>query len=165
MVTQTGSTFVDALNSKVQEFEAALAGVTEEEAGQPLDGDWTIRHVLSHLLDFEGPGLAARLRRFIDEDTPALDVNVDDPAYTPARQEMSYAQLLDAVREQYADFATFLEGCTEEQFSRRARLPEYFKASPLTDTPTLAQWSMGLIQFHLAAHIAQIREHRSRQEA
>jgi hypothetical protein len=161
MVTQTGSAFVDALNSKVQDLQDALAGVTEEEARLPLDGDWTIRQVLSHLLGFEGPGLAARLQRIIDEDTPALAVNVDDPSYTAARQQMSYAQLLDAVREQYAGFATFLQNCTDEQFARRARLPEYFKASPLTDTPTLAQWSMGLIQFHLAGHTAQIRDHRS----
>lgn len=161
MVTQAGSGLIEGLQTKVTELESALAGVTEEEARLPLDGDWTIRHVLSHLLGAEGPGLAARLQRFIDEDTPALAVNVDDPSYTAARQQMSYAQLLDAVREQYADMGAFLSGCTEEQFARRARLPEYFKASPLTDTPTLAQWSMGLIQFHLAGHTAQIREHRS----
>jgi hypothetical protein len=110
----------------------------------------------------EGPGLVARLRRVIDEDTPAIDVNVDDPSYTEARQRMSYTQLLDAVRGQYQAMETFLGGCTDEQFARRARLPEYFKDSPLTETPTLIQWSAGLIQFHLAGHIAQIREHRSR---
>ena len=162
MVTQAGSGLVDALQAKVTEREDALAGVTEEAASRPLDGDWTIRHVLSHLLGVEGSSLVDRLRRIIDEDMPAIAVNVDDPSYTKARQQMSYAQLLDAVRTQYADFAAFLSGCTEEQFARRARLPEYFKDTPLTDTPTLVQWSVGLIQFHLAGHIAQIREHRSR---
>ncbi len=161
MVTQVGSGLVDALQAKVHELDDALAGVTEEEASRPLDGDWTVRHVLSHLLGAEGPGLVERLRRFIDEDMPAISVNVDDPSYTVARRQMTYPQLLDAVRSQYADFGAFLAGCTEEQFARRARLPEYFKNSPLTATPTLVQWSMGLIQFHLAGHITQIREHRS----
>jgi hypothetical protein len=162
MVTQAGSSLIEALEAKVAELEDALAGVTEEEAARPLDGDWTIRHVLTHLLGFEGPGLADRLRRFIDEDMPAIAVNVDDPSYTEARRQMSYAQLLDAVREQYADMASLLRGCTAEQLERRARLPERFKETPLTETPTLALWSVGLIQFHLAGHIAQIREHRTR---
>ena len=162
MVTsQAGSGLVDALQAKTIELEEALAGVTEEEASRPLDGDWTIRHVLSHLLGVEGSTLVERLSRFIDEDMPAIDVNVDDPSYSEARRRMSYAQLLDAVRTQYADMALFLGGRTQEHLDRRARLPEYFKDTPLTETPTLALWSMGLIQFHLAGHIAQIREHRS----
>jgi hypothetical protein len=162
MVTsQAGAGLVDAVRAKTAELEDALAGVTEGEALRPLDGDWTIRHVLSHLLGVEGSSLVERLRRFIDEDMPAIDVNVDDPSYTEARRQMTYAQLLEAVRTQFADVATFLSGCTQEQLDRRARLPESFKDTPLTQTPTLALWSMGLIQFHLAGHIAQIREHRS----
>ena len=161
MVTsQTGSALAETLKAKVSELEEALAGVTDEEASRPLDGDWTIKHVLSHLFGPEGVGLVGRLHRFIDEEMAALQVNVNDPVFTPERQQMSYEQLLGAVRNQYADMASFLEACTDEEFARRAQLPDSFKDSPLTNTPTLAQWCMGLIQFHLAGHITQIREHR-----
>ena len=161
-VSPAASGLVDGLQAKMSELEAALAGVTEEEASRPIDGDWTIRHILSHLLGAEGPSLVERLQTFIDQDMPTVDVAIDDPVFTPSRQRMSYAQLFDAVRKQYADMAAFLSQCTEEHFERRGRIPEYFKNTPLTDTPTLSLWSVGLIQFHLADHIKQISEHRTR---
>ena len=161
-VSPAASGLVDGLQAKMSELEAALAGVTEEEASRPIDGDWTIRHVLSHLLGSEGATLVERLQSFIDEDTPTVDVAVDDPVFTPARQRMSYAQLIDAVRNQYADMAAFLSRCTDEHLERRGHIPEYFKDTPLTDTPTLSLWATGLIQFHLTGHIMQIKEHRAR---
>ena len=159
------SGLVAGLEAKVKELEEALAGVTDQEASRPIDGDWSINHILSHLLGHDDKRLVERLQTFVDKDMPEVDVAVNDAVYTPARQKMTYAELHRAVLTQYQDMAAFLGSCTDEQLERRGHIPEFFKDTPLTATPTLSLWATGLTQFHLAGHIQQIREHRSRQPA
>lgn len=149
----------------MRELGEALDGLDEAKAGQRTsEGEWCCKEVVSHLTGDEGESFAARLRRFIDEDTPLIGVVVGLPYYTPARQAMSLTELRAGVSKQYQDVADFLGSLTDEQLARKARVP-LLKETPIGEHPTLAQWAGALINFHLTDHINQLRNARQQIQA
>ncbi len=160
MVSVAATSLRDALEQKTRELEEVVAGISEEEAGQrPAEGAWCVKEVLSHLCGDEGESAVARLRRFVDEDTPLIGIVAGLPYYSPKRQAMSVAQLLSSVRAQYEPMGAFLAGLSDEQLARKGRVP-LLKDTPFGEYPTLAQLAGALINFHLTDHVNQIRNCR-----
>lgn len=159
MVSQATS-LKDALDQKMSELSEALDGLDEARAGQrPSDSEWCCKETLSHLLGEEGEDIVGMFRRFLDEETPLIGIVTGLPYYTPERQKMSLIELRDAVATRFGRLGDFLAGLTEEELTRKARVP-LFKDTPFGEYPTLAQTAAAVINVHLPDHISQIRASR-----
>ncbi|MBI2913945.1 MAG: DinB family protein [Chloroflexi bacterium] len=160
MVSAAATSLRDALEQKLRELEEASAEVDKEAAARrPAEGEWCVKEVLSHLCGDEGESAVARLRRFVDEETPLIGIVAGLPYYSPKRQAMPVAELLSSVRAQYEPMGEFLAGLSDEQLARKGRVP-LLKDSPFGEYPTLAQLAGALINFHFADHVNQIRNSR-----
>lgn len=124
MVSQAGTSLREGLEARLAELGEALDGIGEEQAGQrPGDAEWCCKEILSHLTGDDGAGFLDGLRRFLDEDTPLIGVVQGLPYYSPARQAMSLSELRAGVWRQYQGIAEFVGGLSEEELSRKARIP------------------------------------------
>ena len=160
MVSTAATSLRDALEQKVHELEEALRGIDEGSAARrPAEAEWCVKEVLSHLCGDEGESAVARLRRFVDEETPLIGIVAGLPYYTPKRQAMPVAELLSSVRAQLEPMGEFLAGLSDEQLARKGRVP-LLKDTPFGEYPTLAQLAGVLVNFHLVDHINQIRNSR-----
>jgi len=152
----SGPNLQQQVTQKVQEIKQAISGLSEEKASkQPADGEWCVKEVLSHLTGEENAIIMYQLNRILEEDTPTLTLVPGVSAYTDQRKNASLSQLLSTVESQYSDLGKLFAGMSEEQLSRKAHIP-FLKESPLGEYPTLGQWAMGIINFHLADHVNQI---------
>lgn len=152
----SGPTLQQQVSQKVQEIKQAVAGLSEDKAAkQPADGEWCVKEVLSHLTGEENAVMMYQLNRILEEDTPTLTLIPGVSAYTDERKNAPLSQLLSTVEAQYSDLGKLFAGMSEEQLSRKAHIP-FLKESPLGEYPTLGQWAMGIINFHLADHVSQI---------
>jgi len=152
----SGPTLQQQVSQKVQEIKQAISGLSEENASkQPAEGEWCVKEVLSHLTGEENAVMMYQLNRILEEDTPTLTLVPGMSAYTDERKNSSLSQLLSTVEAQYSDLGKLFAGMSEEQLSRKAHIP-FLKESPLGEYPTLGQWAMGIINFHLADHVSQI---------
>ncbi len=155
MVTPAG--LESQVQQKVLEIKQAVSGVGEEKAlKRPADGEWCIKEVLSHLTGEENAIMMYELNRFLQEDTPDLDLTPGVSAYDSKRAEAPTTELLSNVESQYSDLGKLLASLNEEQLGRKAHIP-FLKESPIGEYPTLGQWAMGIINFHLADHVQQLR--------
>lgn len=93
--------------------------------------------------------------RMVNEDTPALNLTPGD-SYFEQRQAKPVSELLGMIESQYAEMGKFLTGLSEEQLNRKAHIP-FLKETPLTEYPTLTQWTGAIINFHLAEHVSQLQ--------
>ncbi len=152
----SGPNLQQQVSQKVQEIRQTVSGLSEEKASeQPAEGEWCVKEVLSHLTGEENAIMMYQLNRILEEDTPTLDITPGVSAYTGERKNASLSKLLSTVEAQYSDLGKLFAGLTEEQLSRKAHIP-LLKESPLGEYPTLGQWAMGIINFHLADHVNQI---------
>jgi uncharacterized damage-inducible protein DinB len=152
----TGASLKDQMSQKTQEIRQAVTGLSEDKAEkEPAEGEWCAKEVLSHLGGRDSLDILARAKRFIEEDTPVLDIPRGVSFYE-TRRNMSLADLTAIVDSTYAQIGTFLGGLTDEQLNRKAQIP-LFKETPIGEYPTLAQWASFVINFHINAHIQQLR--------
>ncbi len=70
---------------------------------------------------------------------------------------MTLSELLAEFTREYTAIATFAEGLSGQQLSRKARIP-MLKDSPLGEYPTLGEWVMGLCDYHIGFHVGHMRE-------
>jgi hypothetical protein len=70
---------------------------------------------------------------------------------------MKLSDLLSEFTREYTAIAAFVGGLSMEQLARKARIP-MLKESPLGEYPTLAQWVLGLSDYHIGFHITHMRE-------
>lgn len=153
----SGPNLQQQVSQKVQEIKQAVSGVGEPQAlKKPAEGEWCVKEVLSHLTGEENAIMMYQLKRILEEDTPTLDITPGVSAYDAQRAHAPVSQLLSNVETQYNDLGKFFAGLSEEQLNRKAHVP-FLKESPLGEYPTLGQWAMGIINFHLADHIQQIQ--------
>jgi hypothetical protein len=97
------------------------------------------------------------IRAILDQDTPLLDIKIEDPFFTGKRPSMTLAELLSEFEGEYVRLAEVTEGLTTEQLERKAHIP-VFKDTPLSEYPTLAGWINGMTGFHLDFHTEHMRE-------
>jgi hypothetical protein len=93
----------------------------------------------------------------LDQDTPRLDIDVENPFFTGRRTSMTMAELLAVFEEEYGRLAGLVEGLTMEQLNRKAHIP-LLKGTPLGEYPSLAGWIEALSEYHIGFHIKHMKE-------
>jgi len=156
MATATGTELAQGIRQKMEELKKACAGIDEASSSRAPDGRWSPKEILSHLLGNEA-GHVPVLVKFLDQDTPLLDLKVATTYLTEMRAGMPFAQLVDAVVEEYLCIAKFADVLTPEQLARTAHIP-MLKDSPLGEYPTLGALIGGLGGYHVQFHIDHLKE-------
>jgi hypothetical protein len=157
MADQDGKEIARGVRTKMAEFRKSCEGLDEKSSTRAPEGRWSPKQIISHLCGPEGTGLFPTLKSFLERDTPEIDIEPENPYWSEERSGMSLADLLVEFDREYTRIATFVEGLSEEQLSRRAHIP-MLKDTPLGEYPTLAQWAVGLSDYHIGFHIDHMRE-------
>jgi len=157
MAGQDGKEIAQEVRAKMVEFKKSCEVLDEDNSSRPPEGRWSPKQIISHLCGPEGIGLFPTLKAFLEQDTPEIAIKAEDPYWSGKRSKMSLAELLAEFDREYSRMATLVEGLSEEQLSRRAHIP-MLKDSPLGEYPTLAQWVVGLSNYHIGFHNDHMRE-------
>jgi hypothetical protein len=151
----SGPSLQQQLDQKVQEIKQAVSGLSDEKAARaPADGEWSVKQVLSHLCGENDAFGMYEYKRFLSEDTPAL--GIIPGSYGDLRKDAPMSELVSKLEADYSAIGGFFAGLNDEQLNRKAHIP-FLKETPLGEYPTLGQWAIGTIQFHLNDHLQQIR--------
>lgn len=146
----------DQVAGKVNEIKSLVAGLSSEEASKkPSADEWCVNEVLSHLLGPELGSWKGGIESIVNEDTPLIDLT-PGISYFDGRGGQSTEELLSAFETEYNAVGEYLGSLSEEQLNRKAHVP-IFKETPLGEYPTLAQFAGGIINYHMADHVQQIR--------
>ncbi len=145
------------IRGRVEEFKKICVGMGEDTANRAPADRWSPKQVVSHLCGPEGSGFMPTIRAILDQDTPQLDIEAENPFYTGKRLSMSMAELLAEFEREYGRMAELVEGLTAEQLDRKAHIP-LLKESPLGEYPTLAGWVDALTDFHIGFHVDHMKE-------
>lgn len=154
----TATSLKDQMAQKVKEISDIASAMSEEAASrEPAQGEWCAKEVLSHLVGSETASFKAGLERFLNEDTPEMDIVPGQTHYEDSqRSSLSKADLLSRVEKEYGNIAEFLGSLSEAQLERKAHIP-LAKDTPFGEYPTLGQWSGVIINYHLSGHVDQLR--------
>ncbi len=157
MPTSEALELSQVIHQKKEDFKKLCKGLDEETASRAPTGRWSPKEIVSHLCGPDGTGHMPVFRAFLEQDTPRLDIEVENPFFSEKRARMTLTELLDEFDREYASIAEFATGLSEEQLNRKAHIP-MLKDSPLGEYPTLAAWITVIGDGHLGMHIDHIRE-------
>ena len=157
MTTTNGAQLSQLIREQAGAFRKLCAGLDENTASRAPQGRWTPKQIVSHLCGPEGVGYLPGLRIFVEQDTPRIDLDPENPFYSGKRAAMSLAELLAEYDREYNRIAEFVAGLSEQQLNRKAHVP-LLKDTPIGDHPTLAAWVEAIVEYHLAFHIDHMRE-------
>jgi hypothetical protein len=146
--------------------DAAWANLTRQLQGlEPYaecaegPGEWTTREVLSHLLFEQGWKPVPFLQSFADRDLPLVDLKAGDTHMTPERQKMGVAELTAALDAQRREVFGYLEGLSDADLARKARIP-LFKQFMGTDEIPIPMFVGAMFDFHWNDHASQLAKIR-----
>ena len=123
MTTSEGAQLAQAIHIKVDEFKQVCQGIDESRAGQAPAGRWSPKQIVSHLCGPEDTGIMPTVRAILEQDTPLLDIEAENPFFTGKRASMTLAELLSEFEGEYGRMAEVVEGLTPAQLQRKAQIP------------------------------------------
>jgi hypothetical protein len=157
MATVNGAQLSQLVREKSQEFRKLCAGLDEATASRAPVGRWSPKQIVSHLCGPEGIGMLPMLHAIVEQETPRIDLDPENPFYSEKRAKMTLAELIAEYDGEYNRIAQFVAGLSEQQLTRKAHMP-LLKETPIGDYPTLATLTQDFIGYHLTFHIDHMRE-------
>jgi len=157
MATTQASTLSHITHERMEQFKRLCENVDEETASHASSGRWSPKEIVSHLCGPEETRHMSTFRAILDEDTPLLDIKVEDPFFTEKRASIRFRELLAKFEREYRQIADFAHDLSDEQLSRKAHIP-MLKETPVGEYPTLAQWISVIGDHHLGSHTDHMRE-------
>jgi hypothetical protein len=136
-----------------------LQGMESHMEDSDAPGEWSTRQVLSHLLFEHGWKPVPVLRSFADQSLPVIDINPGLADVTPERQKMTLGAFIDALDAQRHEVFGYLEGLSDADLQRRARIP-LFKQIMGTDEIAITVYVGALFDFHWNDHASQLAKIR-----
>ncbi len=132
-----------------------LAGMDAHLERSDAPGEWTTREVLCHLL-FE-PGWSPRtlLKTFAERDLPVVEISPGATNVTPEREKMTLKQLAGELDAQRRELLDYLDGLSEADLHRKARIP-LFKQFMGTDEIPIQMFVGAMFDHHWNDHAGQI---------
>jgi hypothetical protein len=156
-----------AVSELKKKSDAAAANLSKQLLGMEphLDksdapGEWTTRQVLCHLLadpDWKPVGM---LKSFATSSLPVIELKPGHAPVTSERQNMTLAELWEALEAQRRDVFNYLESLDDNALRRKAKIP-FFKQFMGTDEIALPVYVGAMFDYHWndhAEHIARIRK-------
>ena len=122
-------------------------------------GEWTTRQVICHLLFEPGWKPIPLLKSFAAKDLPVIEIKAGETNVTPDRQKMSLAQLRDALGAQRLEVFAYLEGLSDADLQRQARIP-LFKEFMGTDEISIPVFVGAMFDYHWNDHAGQLAKIR-----
>lgn len=157
MNTSKNAQLAQSIRHKVDEFKQVCQRIDEGRAGRAPAGRWSPKQIVSHLCGPEGTGIMSSVRAVLEQDTPLLNIEAENPFFTGKRASMTFAALLSEFEGEYTRVAEVVAGLTPEQLNRKAHIP-IFKETPLDEYPTLAGFIGGLAEYHVGFHTEHMKE-------
>ena len=122
-------------------------------------GEWTTRQVLCHLLADPEWKPVGTLRSFSTSNLPVIEINPGYAPVTSERQNMTLAELREALEAQRRDIFGYLESLDDASLGRKAKIP-LFKQFMGTDEIALPVYVGAMYDYHLNDHAGQIAKIR-----
>lgn len=131
-------------------FREMLGRLPESLFSAELDRGWSPKQVLAHMVDTERVGFHDRLKRMIEEDSPAFEtIDVMARMEASAWQSWLAGPMLDELACYRAETCDWLRTLSDEQLQRVGRLEG---VGEVTVTNVLHYWPT-----HDVAHIRQVQ--------
>ena len=122
-------------------------------------GEWTTRQVLCHLLADPDWKPVGTLRSFSTSNLPVIEIKPGYAPVTSERQNMTLAELREALEAQRRDIFGYLESLDDASLGRKAKIP-LFKQFMGTDEIALPVYVGAMYDYHLNDHAGQIAKIR-----
>jgi hypothetical protein len=154
---------VTALKAK---SDAAFANISKQLQGMEpyLDksdapGEWTTRQVLCHLLFEPGWDVVGLLKSFSTSNLPLVEITGGASDTGGARATASAKQLLDSLDAQRKAVFGYLDGLSDTELQRKARIPLFKQLMGNEEVP-IPVYVGALFDYHWNDHAGQLAKIR-----
>lgn len=157
MATSGGGQLAETIRKNLAEINQLGKGLAEAKASQAPAGRWSPKEIISHLCGPEGMRYTNVIQSVLEQDTPLIDIEAANPYFTGKRAQMTFAELLSLLNDQYGSMADMVAGLSDENLARKVRVP-LFKDIPLGEYLPLAAFISAITQYHMNEHINHLKE-------